>query len=517
MNEQRNFTLEICANTNAHTTFDELYDRTVCVAENLQKIGCKQGEVFIFYTNNTADIPAIVYAALCLGCPVTAYVTFASKRENLHYLTVTKPNYVFCDSNIYEDLNECFQELGNEPTFFTFDGQASGSVRSVDSLFQKVESSDSVSCFCPVELDGTKEIAFIVPSSGSTGKNKGVLVSHASILDTVTRLSSFINASDVLLSLSDIYAITGVVSLMAGTINGATRVVNFGPFSPDRFFDVVEQINATVTISTAFPIKQILNHPRIETANLSSYKHYLCGGEKVSLDIIHKMNKFMTNGTFCHGYGMTETFMVITANFRHQKNVSVGQLISGCEAIIVNDSGERLGIGEVGNLCFKLTFPFSGYMGSTENAADYFDHNGFFKTGDIARFDDNGDLFIVDRKKEMFKVGGWHVIPAEIEEFLNKIDGVKQSCLVALPDPEYDFVPAAIIVKTNSAACTEQSIHDAVSNHFAYTKRLQGGVYFVDSLPMTATGKIARRSVAEIALDLVKNQKTDQNRTLNAN
>lgn len=422
--------------------------------------------MFIFYTNNTADIPAIVFAALCLGCPVTAYVSFATKRENLHYLNVTKPKYVFCDSKSYENLNGCFQELGYEPTFFTFEGQADGNARSFESLFEKVKSSDSVSCFCPVEMDGTKEVAFIVPSSGSTGKQKGILVSHASILDTVTRLSSFINATDILLPLSNIDAISGVVSLMAGTINGSTRVVNLGPFSPERFFDVVERTNATVTISTAFPVKQILNHPRIKTANLSSYKHFLCGGEKVSLDIIRKMNKFMTNGTFCHGYGMTETFMVIATNFEHQRNDSVGQLISGCEAKIVNDRGERLGVGEIGDLCVKQTFPFSGYMGSIENAEDDFDCEGFFMTGDIARFDDNGDLAIIDRKRQLFKVGGWHVAPAEIEEFLNEIDGVKQSCLVALPDPEYDFVPAAVIVKVNNdfAACTEQSIQDAVAS-----------------------------------------------------
>lgn len=311
-----------------------------------------------------------------------------------------------------------------------------------------------------------KEIAFIVRSSGSTGLPKGIQISHASILDAVRRLSSIIKATDVVLALSEIFAITGVILLMAATLNGSTRIVNIGTFSSERFVNVVERFEVTITISTALSIRQILHDPAIKTANLSSYKHYICGGERLSLDIIHKMNKLLKNGQFCNAYGMTETILAIAINVDHQRNDCVGQLLSEFKAKVVNDSGERLGVNEEGEICLKQLFPFLGYLSADENANNCFDSEGFFMTGDIGRFDENGDLFIVDRKKEMFKCGGIHVTPAEIEAFLNAIEGIQQSCLVPIPDPEYDFLPAAVIVKADSSNCTEQSIYDAVSSMF---------------------------------------------------
>lgn len=93
-----------------------------------------------------------------------------------------------------------------------------------------------------------------------------------------------------------------------------------------------------------------------------------------------------------------------------------------------------------------------------------FDDEGFFATGDIGSFDQNCDLFIVDRKKAMFKTDGYQVTPAEIEMFLNKVDGVKQSCVVPIPDAKYDNLPAAVVVKEKHSNCTEKSIYDAVSS-----------------------------------------------------
>lgn len=119
-----------------------MYDQIVCVASNLRGIGCKQGEVVFFFTNNSADLPAITFAAFCLGCPVSAIGKFHTKRETLHYLNIARPKYVFCDLDQYERLKECFDELNNRAQFFTFDGQTDDT-RSVESLFEK-SNSDSI-------------------------------------------------------------------------------------------------------------------------------------------------------------------------------------------------------------------------------------------------------------------------------------------------------------------------------------------------------------------------------------
>lgn len=277
-------------------------------------------------------------------------------------------------------------------------------------------------------------------------------------------LSSYIRPTDVVLGFNSFDGIAGIRILMGATLNGCTRIVNAGPFSPERFFKLVERFKVTFSLSSAFQPIQILKHPQIQTANLTSYKHYICAGTKVSYDIIQQMNNYLRGGKFCHSYGMTELVGPITVNLDHMKNDCVGQLASGCEAKIVNEQGDRLGIDEDGELCIKQPYLFLGYLGDNRNIQQYFDDEGFFITGDIARFDANGDLFIIDRKKELFKCNGYHVTPCEIEEFLNKIEGVKQSCVVPIPDPICDYLPAVVIEKATNSTCTAEFIYNSVSS-----------------------------------------------------
>lgn len=328
---------------------------------------------------------------------------------------------------------------------------------------------------------------------------------------------------------STLDGINGIRIIMAGTINGSTRIVNYAN-TPEQFFELVERFKVTYTLSAPFKAVELLDHPQIETANLSSIKYYTCSGAAASFEIIKSINKYLCGGKLCHTYGMTELVGPVAINFNHTKNESVGQLISGCEVKIVNEKGERLGIDEVGEFCIRQPFQFSGYLGDYDNTLSYFDTEGFFATGDIARFDRNGDLFIIDRKKEMFKYCDYQVTPSEIEVFLNRIDGVKHSCVVPIPNEKLGNLPAALIIKSQHSTCNEQSISEAVSSmltermskqfnniltifslsdipeNFAYYKQLRGGVYFIDGLPLTVSGKIARNSAKQIAIDKFNSQ-----------
>lgn len=210
-------------------------------------------------------------------------------------------------------------------------------------------------------------------------------------------------------------------------------------------------------------VHQLLNHPKIERANLSSIKIFRCSGAKVPFRFIQEMNHYLRGGKFCYSFGMTEMSGVVAINLYHSKNSSVGQLIDDCEAKIVNKQGERLGLNETGELCLKDPFMFQGYLGVDGRANQYFDCESFFKTGDLARFDENGDLFIIDRMREQFTSLGEHVNPIEIQEFLKRINGVKESCVVTVLDQEYNLLPAAVIVKTANSNCTKQSICKDVS------------------------------------------------------
>ncbi|XP_055309666.1 probable 4-coumarate--CoA ligase 1 [Sitodiplosis mosellana] len=492
---------QICAETGKCTTFNELHTLTIRVAKRLRNVGLEKGEVVFFVTDNTSDIPALVFAALCLGCVITARRSSSSKLEHVRYLSIVWPKYVFCDLEYYAMMKDCLAELKIEAKFFTFDGQSEGSI-AVDDLFKE---DDMDLYFVPTKVDGITDTAFIFQTSGTTGIPKAARFSHAAILDKIRRLSQMIGSTDVVLGFERWYVVTGLRAFLGATLNGSTRIVNEGSFSPERFFDLVERYKVTFALGAAHKAFQLLNHPRINSSDLSSVKHYTSGGVKTSFDVIQKVNEYLKGGRFCHNYGMTETFGIVAINLYHSKNNSAGQLISGCEAKIVNEHGERLGVDEDGELCIKQTYPFLGFVGN--ETTNHLDGEGFLATGDIAHFDQNGDLFITRRKKELFKCYDYHVMPTEIEEFLNKIDGVQQSCVVPIPNPKCGYIPAAVIVKTNHSTCNERSIYDAVANTFSEHKRLEGGVYFVDSLPVTDSGKIVRHLVAKDAVEFYSSTK----------
>lgn len=291
-----------------------------------------------------------------------------------------------------------------------------------------------------------------------------VRISHAAILDKMTRLKYIFQPSDIVLGFTRLYGVSGIRSLIGSTLNGSTRIVNHDPFSPKRYLELVEKFNVTVSIGFSTLAADLLDHAKIEFADLGSLKFFCIGGTKIPFDVIQKMSKHLPVGKVCQTYGMTETAGTIAMNMSEAKNDCVGQLISGCIAKIINDAGERLGIGKIGELCLKFPFSILGYF--EDDCQSDMDSEGFFMTGDLARFDENNDLFIVDRKKEVFKCYGNSVSPTEIEEYLNTIYGVKQSCVVPIPDPNQNFncLPAALIVKTTKSKCTEKSIHQWVSS-----------------------------------------------------
>ncbi|XP_055309667.1 uncharacterized protein LOC129573305 [Sitodiplosis mosellana] len=499
---------QICADTGNRTTFDELHTLTVRVAKRLRNFEFEKGQVIFFLTNNSADIPVLVFAAMCLGCPVASLPSFHSKMEYFQHLSAVKPKYVFCDLEYYAIMKDCISNLKIEAKFFTFGGQIEESV-SINNLFEK----DNIDLyFVPTKVNGITDTAFIIQTSGTSGIPKAICFSHAAILDKIRRLSQIIRSTDVVLGFENWHFVTGVRVLFGATLNGSTRIVNEGSFSPERFFDLVERFEVTFALNSVIEISQLLDHPRIESADLSSLKYYTCGGMKIPYEIVQKMNKYLKGGRFCHNYGMTELLGSVAINLYHTRNASAGQLISGCEVKIINERGERLGVDEDGELCIRQPYPFLRHLldddHENEIVHNNFDNEGFFATGDIAHFDQNNDLFIIGRKKDLFKsCGDYTVIPIEMEEFLNQIDGVQQSCVVPIPDVRYHNLPAAVIVKTKRSNCSAESIYDAVRDNFAPYKHLQGGVYFVDSLPLTNSGKVVRHLVTEMAINLYDKQK----------
>lgn len=253
-------------------------------------------------------------------------------------------------------------------------------------------------------------------------------------------------------------------------------------------------------------VSLILQSDRLCQSSLSSLKVLWCGGSYVPEELSKGMNKYLLNGKMQVAYGLTETAGMISANNTGRKINSVGKLCFNSKVTLINDNGQRCGVNETGEICCKPFNPFLGYFGDEENTKQALDEYGWLHTGDIGFFDAGGYLYIVDRMKDILKYMGYQISPSEMESMILTCDGVSNVCIVGIPDPIKIDLPAAVIIRKRFGhQITCEEVDNFVREKFSDYKQLRGGIFFVDSLPMTPSGKVLRRKVRTIAIELHDN------------
>lgn len=291
----------------------------------------------------------------------------------------------------------------------------------------------------------------------------GIPISHATILDKMQSLNEVFKPTDVIIKPTNISSVSAIRCFLGAILYGGKRLVNTGLFTSKNFFDLTERFKATMTYLSIFRITQMIHDPSIESANLDSLTLVQYGDANASLKVVQKFSSYVKNARVCNTYGLTESYGTIACNLEHTRNNCVGQLLNGHQAKIVNEHRQRLGVNEIGELCVKFAVPFLGYINKADEMHLFVDDEGFYMTGDEARFDEHGDLFVDDRMKEVFKLRGKKISPAEFEAFINGIEGVEQSCVVPVPCEMDGYLPTAVIVKSKNSKCTAQSIFDSAA------------------------------------------------------
>lgn len=196
----------------------------------------------------------------------------------------------------------------------------------------------------------------------------------------------------------------------------------------------------------------------MEKTDISSIRHYLCGGSIVAEELCAQMRRHLPNGDVCVGYGLSEIGGIASFN-KPPRSGSVGLLCNGVQTKLVNEDGKQCGINETGELSLKVPFKFAGYYGNDDMTQNAFDSDGWFLTGDVGYFDADGYLYIVDRKKDILKYCNYQISPSEIESLLIQHPAIKQVCVVGVPDLICTDLPAAVIVKQDDADLTEEDVY----------------------------------------------------------
>ncbi|MGN8553217.1 UNVERIFIED_CONTAM: long-chain fatty acid--CoA ligase [Microbacterium sp. SLM126] len=344
-----------------------------------------------------------------------------------------------------------------------------------------------------------KHPAAIVYTSGTTGRAKGAVLTHGNL--TAVALNCIVDydvvSSDVALMISPLFHVASLgMGALPAVLTGATLVLEKG-FEAGRALDLIERHAVTMMSGVPTTYQLIADHPSWATTDLSTLHKLTCGGSAVPSRII---DAFEARGlAFTQGYGMTETSPGATSlspAMTREKSGSVGLPHFFTEVRIADEDGSILPAGEIGEVQISGPNVFAGYHGLPEATASAFTPDGWFRSGDLGRLDEDGYLYIADRLKDMIISGGENIYPAEVENVLAGLDGVTGVAVIGVPDERWGEVPIAVVTVRDGVRVDTDTVRAALAERIARYK-IPKRVIVVGDLPRTASGKVRKNELRE--------------------
>lgn len=341
------------------------------------------------------------------------------------------------------------------------------------------------------------DISDIMFTSGTTGNPKGAMLRHGATVKAFHAWASVVGlrAGDRYLIVNPFFHTFGLkAGIVACLVKGATMV-------PHAVFDVPTVMrriaDERITMLPGPPTiyQTILDHPQLDSFDLSSLRLAVTGAAPVSVELVRRMREDLRFETVVTGYGLTETTGIVSM-CRHDDPAEViahtsGRAIADVEIRVVDDVGADVTAGSPGEVIVRGYNVMAGYFGNAEATRDTIDGDGWLSTGDIAVQDAAGNLTITDRKKDMFVCGGFNVYPAEIENALAAYPGVSQVAVVGVPDHRMGEVGMAFVVPQPGAAIDTDGVIGWCRTNLANFK-VPRFVRIVDDLPRNAGGKVLK-------------------------
>lgn len=349
----------------------------------------------------------------------------------------------------------------------------------------------------PVELDW-EDPWVICYTGGTTGLPKGAILHYRSITANAvnTIVSWGLRPDEVIPQYMPFFHTGGLNCLTTPLIHlGGTNIVCAG-FDIDQLFDQIEKLGVTFFFAVPTMFLMMIRHPRWESLDLSNV-HLVMSGGGACPTVVYEA--FWGKGVeFKAGYGLTEagpnTFWLPT-EYMKSKIGSVGRPLFHIDVKLADEAGEEIGPGEVGHLLIRGPHVFGGYWNQPEATAKTI-VDGWLHTGDLARRDEEGCYYIVDRLKDMIKSGGENIYPAEIEDLMHSHPAIAEAALIPVPDPKWGVVGKAIVVLKPDISLTEADLIAWLREQMAHYK-VPKSVVFVDTLPKTATNKVDKKLLIE--------------------
>ncbi|MGQ4383766.1 long-chain-fatty-acid--CoA ligase [Streptomyces sp. SAS_270] len=342
------------------------------------------------------------------------------------------------------------------------------------------------------------DVAVLLYTSGTTGVPKGAALTHAGL-----RHNTEVNAvdvqqatpQDVFVGCLPLFHIFGQVCTMNAAVHSGALLTLVPRFDAQSVLDIIARDRATVFQGVPTMYAALLQCPDTADADVSGLRMCISGGASLPVEVLHGFERRF-GCMVLEGFGMSETSPVVTFNQPHRprKPGSIGTPIRDVEVRLLDDDDQDVALGEVGELAVRGPNLMKGYWNRPQDTAAAIP-DGWLRTGDLARQDDEGYLYIVDRKKDLVIRGGYNVYPREVEEVLNEHPAVALAAVLGVPDERLgEEVAAAIVLRPGTSATTDELQHFVKERVAPY--KYPRHLWLVDALPMGPSGKILKREIS---------------------
>lgn len=484
------------------STYAELDGAVTKFAAGLAQIGVKKGDHIALLLGNSPHFVISLYGALRLGATVIPINPIYTPDEIGYIINNGDVKAVVMLDLLLPLAEKMHQVLPKVESYIvceTSQGKSTALDITALSVYPKLKSFSQLLAAETLEFHEVKteedDVAIILYTSGTTGKPKGAMLTHKNLYSNAKDISDYLHMNEddrVITTLPMFHVFCLTVALNAPLMNGATILID-PKFSPQEIFRLAKKYEPTVFAGVPTMYNFLLQYAENYGGDLSSLRLCISGGSSLPVALLKSFEKKF-NVVISEGYGLSEASPVTCFNplDRPRKPGSIGQSIINVENKVVNELGEEVPVGEVGELIVRGPNVMKGYYKMPEETQATI-KDGWLYTGDLARMDEDGYFYIVDRKKELIIVGGFNVYPREVEEVLYEHDGVVEAAVIGVPDPNLGEAVKCYVVKKNEAL-TEDELLDYCSHHLAKYK-IPSSIEFIEELPKNTTGKILRRAL----------------------
>ncbi len=346
---------------------------------------------------------------------------------------------------------------------------------------------------------GRDDLAAILYTSGTTGRSKGAMLSHGNLSSNALMLKDYWGwrPGDVLIHALPIFHVHGLfVAIHAALLNGS-KMIWMGKFDPRRV--IARLPEATVFMGVPTLYVRMLAEPTLTPAACQHMRLFISGSAPLLIETFADWQA-RTGHTILERYGMSETIMLTSnpyqADVRYagqteRRGGTVGFALPGVQLRVQDDAGQPVPVGEIGGIQVKGPNVFAGYWRMPEKTAEEFTADGFFKTGDVGRQDERGYVTIVGRSKDLIISGGYNVYPAEIEGYINEMQGVAESAVVGVPHPDFGEVGVAVVIAKPGVSLQPEAIIAELKAKLANFK-IPKKCVVVSELPRNTMGKVQK-------------------------